>query len=160
MVMDGANPLRLLTDFLAVSSTNLFSIFRIMIKRPLNIRFSTPVREGQKFTTIRDNPWPVGKPIMLYNWSGAAYRSPQIDVAPVSVLGWWPIVIERQADGTMRYECGMENEKPLWECEGFLSQADMDEWFSAKMKRGEWLNKYLMRFRLLNAGSDAPGAND
>ncbi len=130
-----------------------------MIKRPLNIRFSTPVREGQKFTTIRDNPWPVGKPIMLYNWSGAAYRSPQMDVAPVTVLGCWPIVIERKADGTMRYECGIENEKPLWECEGFLSQEDMDEWFSAKMKRGEWLNKYLMRFRLLNDSSAGTGAS-
>ena len=32
---------------------------------------------------------------MLYNWSGAAYRSPQMDVAPVTVLGCWPIVIER-----------------------------------------------------------------
>lgn len=32
MVMDGANPLRLLTDFLAVPSTNLFSLIRIAMK--------------------------------------------------------------------------------------------------------------------------------
>lgn len=88
---------------------------------------------------------------MLYNWSAAPYRSPQIDVGPVIVTGWWPIFIERKADGTMRYEVGMENEKPLWECERFLNQADMDEWFSAKMRRGAAVNKYLMRFRLLNS---------
>jgi hypothetical protein len=32
MVMDGANPLRLLTDFLAVPSTNLFILARIANK--------------------------------------------------------------------------------------------------------------------------------
>ena len=122
-------------------------------KPRLKARFSTAVLEGRKLTTIRENPWPVGKPIMLYNWSGAAYRSKQVDVAPVMVLGWWPIVIARTSAGTMRYQYGMENEMPLWECEGFLSQSDMDEWFSAKIKRGDLLNKYLMRFRLLNAES-------
>jgi len=58
-----------------------------MIKRPINARFSEAVREGRKFTTIRSKPWPVWKEIMLYNWSAAAYRSPQVDVcAFLSVL--------------------------------------------------------------------------
>ena len=66
-----------------------------MIKRPLNPRFSDAVREGRKFTTIRADLWPVGVPIMLYNWSGAAYRSKQIDVAAIIVQGFWLIEITR-----------------------------------------------------------------
>jgi len=69
-----------------------------MIKRPLNSRFSDAVREGRKITTIRDNPWPVGKQIMLYNWSGAAYRSKQNDVAAVTVLATSPVTISRVGD--------------------------------------------------------------
>lgn len=119
-----------------------------MIKRPLNSRFSSAVLEGRKITTIRENPWPVGKPIMLYNWSGAAYRSKQVDVAAVVVLGFWPIEIARLHDGSMRYAYGMENAKPLHENEGFDSREEMDAWFSAKMKPGQVVTKYLMRFRL------------
>lgn len=40
-----------------------------MIKRPLDKRFNAAVLTGKKFTTIRGKPWPVGVPIMLYNWS-------------------------------------------------------------------------------------------
>jgi len=54
-----------------------------MLKRPLNSRFREPLLRDEKTTTIRDKTWPVGVPIMLHNWSGAAYRSKQIDVAPV-----------------------------------------------------------------------------
>lgn len=122
-----------------------------MIKRPLNSRFSNAVREERKITTIRDNPWPVGTPIMLYNWSGAAYRSPQIDVAPVEVVETSPILITRDSAGEMSY-CMIEPlPTPLWECEGFDSEEDMDAWFSAKMKPGQSVEKHLMRFRLLNA---------
>ena len=60
-----------------------------MIKRPLDPKFSDAVREGRKVTTIREKPWPVGKPIMLYNWSGIPYRSKHIDVASVKVSGFW-----------------------------------------------------------------------
>lgn len=119
-----------------------------MIKRPLNTRFSVDVLEGRKITTIRDKLWPVGKPIMLYNWSGAAYRSKQVDVAAVVVLGFWPIQIARTEGGTMRYAYGMESATPLHENEGFDSQEEMDTWFSAKMKPGQMVTKYLMRFRL------------
>ena len=77
-----------------------------MIKRPLNSRFSDAVLEGRKVTTIRDTPWPVGKPIMLYNWSGAAYRSPQIDVAAVLVVETTLIRI-----GTANYR----NARSLWQ---------------------------------------------
>jgi hypothetical protein len=129
-----------------------------MIKRPLNPQFSSAVLEGRKFTTIREKPWPVGTPIMLYNWSGAAYRSKQVDVAPVKVLGYWQITIAHTITGAMRYAYGMENEKPLWETEGFTSREAMDEWFRPLVKPGQSVRKYLMRFRLLNeksAGTDA-----
>ncbi|MCL5460053.1 hypothetical protein M3M33_15560, partial [Loigolactobacillus coryniformis] len=79
-----------------------------MIKRPLNAQFSNAVLEKRKITTIREKPWPVGVPIMLYNWSGAAYRSPQIDVGVVTVSGWWPITIAHTESGEMRYAYGMD----------------------------------------------------
>ena len=122
-----------------------------MIKRPLNPQFSSAVLEGRKFTAIREKPWPVGVPIMLYNWSGAAYRSKQVDVAAVKVLGYWPIQITHTDNGKMRYAYGMENEKALWETEGFESREAMDEWFRKVVKPGRIVTKHLMRFRLLNA---------
>jgi|GEM_PF-6156985 len=127
-----------------------------MIKRPLNSRFSDAVLEGRKVTTIRDTPWPVGKPIMLYNWSGAAYRSPQIDVAAVLVVETTLIRIGRVEGeiGLMCYhaERGIHPGRQLWSCEGFLSEEDMDEWFRSKFKSGQWVDKHLMRFRLLERG--------
>lgn len=122
-----------------------------MLKRPLNPQFSAAVREGRKFTTIRKKPWPVGVPIMLYNWSGAAYRSPQIDVCPVIVLGWWPITIAKTDAGAMRYAYGLETEIPLWEHEGFDSPEGLDEWFGSMVKPGQIITQTLMRFRLANA---------
>lgn len=120
-----------------------------MIKRPLNIRFNQAVLEGRKFTTIRGNPWPVGVPIMLYNWSGAAYRSPQVNVAVVNVLEIWPITISQTVTGSMHYAYGMETEVPLWEHEGFNSPEQLDEWFRSLAKPGQTLTKPLMRFRLV-----------
>jgi hypothetical protein len=120
-----------------------------MIKRPLNARFSDKVKADIKITTIRDNPWPVGKPVMLYNWSGAAYRSLQVNVCAVEVVETSPILITRDAAGSMSY-CMIEPlPRPLWSCEGFESEEDMDAWFSAKMKPGQSVTKHLMRFRRL-----------
>ena len=122
-----------------------------MIKRPLNPRFSTAVLEGRKFTTIRKTPWPVGVPIMLYNWSGAAYRSPQVDVAPVIVMGFWTIKIAHLSDnGDMRYAYGMETSTPLYQSEGFNAASEMDEWFRRLVNPGQILTATLMRFRLLD----------
>lgn len=88
---------------------------------------------------------------MLYNWSGAAYRSKQADVAPVIVKGFWPITIAQTEDGEMRYAYGMENEKPLWETEGFESREAMDEWFRAVVRPGQSVTRWLMRFSLANS---------
>ena len=126
-----------------------------MLKRPLNSRFCEAVRSGRKFTTIRDNPWPVGVPIMLYHWAGAAYRSRQNDVAAVKVRGYWPIQIHRLTDGTMRYIHGMENTKPLYETEGFSTSEELDEWFRPLVKPGQTITKTLMRFGLANIPSSA-----
>ncbi len=133
-----------------------------MIKRPLNERFSGAVREGRKITTIRDKPWPVGKPIMLYNWSGKAYASPQRDVAEIVVEKTMPISIERSTDGRrVEFWISRENlnslalpcDRPLWQCEGFDREADMQAWFSAKMKPGQVIERHLMRFRLVKAST-------
>jgi hypothetical protein len=119
-----------------------------MIKRPLNSQFNDAVLEGRKFTTIREKPWPIGKPIMLYNWSGAAYRSKQVDVVAVEVLGYWPITIVKTDVGAMRYAYGLETEIPLWEHEGFPSPEALDEWFGAMVKHGQSVTKHLMKFKL------------
>jgi hypothetical protein len=117
-----------------------------MIKRPLHARFSELVRADKKTTTIRDQPWPVGVPIMLYNWSGAPYRSKQHDVAAVIVKGCWPIRITHKPDGDMIFAYGRANNTPLHESEGFASRAEMDEWFRPLVKRGETVEKTLMLF--------------
>jgi len=121
-----------------------------MLKRPLSPRFREPVLADQKTTTIRDKPWPVGVPIMLYNWSGAAYRSKQSDVAPVIVKGFWTIRITHQFDGFMRYDYGRETNEPLFSSEGFGSPAEMDDWFRPLVKPGQTLTKTLMLFRRAN----------
>lgn len=88
---------------------------------------------------------------MLYNWSGAAYRSKQIDVAAIIVAEVQPIEIAMPDFGEPAYtprklDCGC----PLWVSEGFASQDDMDSWFYKVVKTGETVTKSLMRFSLLN----------
>ena len=126
-------------------------ILRIMIKRPLNERFSAAVLDGRKITTIRQKPWPIGVPIMLYNWSGAAYRSPQIDVTVIIVTNVEPIEIDMPEFGEPAYyprklNCGC----PLWISEGFDSQDSMDSWFYNVVKKGQKATKSLMKFHLAN----------
>jgi len=119
-----------------------------MIRRPLNERFADKVLAGIKVTTIRDKAWPVGKPIMLFRWEGLPYRSKQVEIAPVVVMGFWTIQIAQMEDGIMRYAYGMENNKPLWQTEGFDSAAELDVWFRPLVKPGQSATKHLMRFRL------------
>lgn len=120
-----------------------------MLRRPLNLRFREPLLADKKTTTIRDKAWPVGVPIMLYNWSGAAYRSKQIDVASIVVKGFWTIRITHKPSGVMVYECGRESGPPLHETEGFASPAEMDDWFRPLVARGDTVEKTLMHFRRL-----------
>jgi hypothetical protein len=132
-----------------------FQAREAMLKRFLNPRFNDPVLEGRKITTIRDQPWRTDLPVMLYNWSGEAYRSKQIDVAAVQVIDVRPVRIDRTKSGAMvyRYSTGGDEQLvKLWECEGFNSQEEMDEWFAAKMKPGQSVTKCLMRFRLVFGG--------
>lgn len=90
---------------------------------------------------------------MLYNWSGAAYRSPQIDVATVVVRDVRVIRITHRDDGGMLYAYGQQNERRLHETEGFASREDLDAWFSPLVKRGETVEKALMFFEIEKTGN-------
>ena len=85
---------------------------------------------------------------MLYNWSGAPYRSKQADVCPVVVRGFWTIIITHNSDGRMVYDCGKESGPPLFESEGFSTQEEMDDWFRPLIERSTGLKKTLMLFAL------------
>jgi hypothetical protein len=97
---------------------------------------------------------------MLYNWSGAAYRSKQIDVAAVTVKGVLPIEIHRRSDGEMFYACNLSGSRMLHETEGFESREELDAWFRPLLKPGQTVTKFLMRFRLANAGGLATAPQD
>lgn len=117
-----------------------------MIKRPLDSRFKTAVLEDRKITTIRDKPWPIGKPIMLYNWSGLPYRSKHSNVAAVVVKRFWTIRITHLEGGQMSYDLGMYNGLKIYETEGFASKKEMDNWFRPLVRVGQTITKTLMRF--------------
>lgn len=119
-----------------------------MLKRPVNSRFNERILAGIKITTIREKPWPVGKPILLYNWSGKPYGSPQRDVVAVQVEHTQPIQIAKCHDGTMAYLTA-QGTHPLWESEGFDSQDDMDAWFRAVLKPGTTTEMHLCRFKVI-----------
>jgi len=121
-----------------------------MTKRPLNPRFNQAVIEERKVTTMRDKPWPIGVPIMLYNWTAKPYRSPQIDVAPVMVNRIATVNIHRSFDGSMYFSDLGFLDRPLWQTEGFDSREELDEWFRILMKPGEHITKPLMHFSLIN----------
>ena len=120
-----------------------------MIKRPLNARFNMTVSSGRKFTTIRDNPWPVWKEVMLYNWSGAAYRSKQVDVFVVLVESENEILISNNED-QMVFTPHEVDGIQLYVSEGFDSWEEMNDWFRKIVKPGQTVTKHLMRFKKLS----------
>lgn len=120
-----------------------------MIKRPINARFSDAVRTGRKTTTIRKSPWPIGTPIMLYNWAGLPYRSKHVDVVSISVISAKPITIVRTKlfDSMVYQGVGVDPFK-IYITEGFNSQFEMDEWFRRLVKPGQAGKFFLMKFKL------------
>lgn len=118
-----------------------------MIRRPINEGFNLAVLDGTKTTTIRLHPWPVGVPIQLYNWSGAAYRSMQEDVAVVEVISTHTIWIQHRSTGFMEYDFDLSMGSPIWKTEGFDSQDEMDEWFRKVVPKGQLRMLNIMRFR-------------
>jgi hypothetical protein len=128
-----------------------------MLKRPLDPQFGPKVLAGIKRTTIRTKPWPIGVPIMLYHWTGVAYRSPQRDVAAVIVSLAAPISITHRPAGDLVYEVeapawnklSLDVGTSLWKLEGFDSQDAMDTWFRPLVRPGQTVHKHLMRFELL-----------
>jgi len=122
-----------------------------MIRRPLNERFADKVLAGIKTTTIRDNAWPIGKPIMLFRWEGKPYRSKQVNIAAVIVELAFTIAIRRIYIDQIKYlpeGLAPDGKRPLWQTEGFDSQMDMDTWFCHVVPVQGSQFKSLMRFRL------------
>jgi len=117
-----------------------------MIKRSINPMFNDAVLERIKVTTIRENPWPVGKDIMLYNWKGKAYRSKQTNIAAVRVI--YTVEISITNLGVMHYSPHLIASTPIHQVEGFENQAQMDQWFEKIVKQGETRTFHLMRFDL------------
>ena len=123
-----------------------------MIRRPFMSRFRQPILDEVKFTTIRKKPWPIGVPIMAYEWSGLPYRSPQIEIAPVIVSETTLIRIGVSDDAKLIFFHPARNIHVgfhLWQSEGFFSQEEMDDWFRAKIKPGQTIERHLMRFSLI-----------
>jgi hypothetical protein len=127
-----------------------------MLKRPINSRFNQAVLDGRKFTTIREKPWPTWKEIMLYNWTGAAYRSKQVDVAAVLVESESEILITN-CNGQMVYQPDSVDGIPIYQTEGFDTMTEMDCWFEKLVEPGQTIAKHLMRFRLVNEAGPARG---
>ncbi len=117
-----------------------------MHRRSLNRRFGQKVLDDVKFTTIREKPWPIGKPIMLFHWLGVPYRSKQEDLAVIEVEDVYEIHISNWGFG-MIYSIGWVDDVEIWNTEGFDSKDEMNAWFSAVVKPGKTVTKYLMRFR-------------
>ena len=119
-----------------------------MIRRPLNSRFADKVRAGIKTTTMRDTAWPLGVPIMLYEWTGRPYASKQREI--VAVVADWrtPVSISCVHGGDLLFShevlSHLLDGRPLWACEGFESQDEMEAWFRPMTKPGQTLKKYLM----------------
>jgi hypothetical protein len=121
-----------------------------MIKRPLDKGFRSAVVALIKDTTMRNKPWSLGVPIMLYSWAGAPYRSKHEDLIPVIAASATLVMIIREGD-ILYYDVphGLLD-RSLWQCEGFDSQEHMDDWFRKLVKPGKKLERYLMKFRPLN----------
>lgn len=120
-----------------------------MIRRSFNAQFRQPILEGIKTTTIRDNPWPVGAPIMGFHWSDKPYRSPQSIIAPIIVESVNQIDIGQSRFGEMFYiEHPAKLHWDLWKIEGFENQEAMNRWFIKLVKRDQHVTKWIMRFKL------------
>lgn len=128
-----------------------------MIRRPISRQLAPKVVAGIKTTTIRDSAWPVGVPIQLYEWSGQAYRSPQIDVCQVMVDSVEKLTIIYSGFGHVWFmgSDGKYLEKDVLALtEGFDSVDDLDRWFNPTGKASDPVQKHMMRLRLLEGGAE------
>jgi hypothetical protein len=88
---------------------------------------------------------------MLYNWSGAAYRSKQVDVAAIEVEEVLEIVVTHDRDGGIVFSRDKIDGVPIHKTEGFADAGQMQEWFAKAVPKGSTADLSLMRFRLANA---------
>jgi hypothetical protein len=124
-----------------------------MIKHPLSERFHKKVFDGIKISTIRPNPWPIGKPIQLFHWADKPYASKHVNGPVVIVCVVKPVEVRKCRTGFMHY-IDLSQRLPrylssnLYIYEGFDTQEDMDTWFCRLVKPGETIQQYQMLFRL------------
>jgi hypothetical protein len=87
---------------------------------------------------------------MLYNWSGAAYRSKQIDVAAIEVEEVLEMVVTHDEDGGVVFSRDKIDGIPIHQTEGFDDAGQMQDWFAKAVPKGKTVELSLMRFRLAN----------
>jgi hypothetical protein len=121
-----------------------------MIKRRINKQFAAALKRGGKTTTIRNEPWPVGVPIMLYAWSSKGDRSRR-DLVKVMVTEVCSIAICRGLnDEITLFVPNDPPDPPLFKGEGYQSHITLCDWFKKRIGRGSSSQMYLIRFRLLD----------
>jgi hypothetical protein len=92
---------------------------------------------------------------MLYNWSGAAYRSKQVDVAAVEVEEVLEMIVTHDRDGGIVFGRDKIDGIPIHKTEGFADAGEMQRWFAKVIPVGKTFELALMRFRLLNVKEHA-----
>lgn len=115
-------------------------------------RFRQPILEEVKFTTIREKPWPIGVPIMAYEWLGTPYRSKQAEICPViaektTLIEIWTCVKGEAITFTPAKK--IHGDVPLWKCEGFHDEREMKDHFLSKLGPDQKVTMHLIRFRRL-----------
>lgn len=87
---------------------------------------------------------------MLYNWTGAAYRSKQKDVAAIEVKEVLEMIVTHDKDGGIVFSRDKIDGIPIHQTEGFEDAGQMQEWFMKAVPKGKTVELALMRFHLLN----------
>jgi len=93
---------------------------------------------------------------MLYKWSGAAYRSKQIDIVAIEVEETLELIVTHDRDGGVVFSREKIDGIPIHQTEGFDDAGQMQEWFTQVVPIGKTVELSLMRFRLLNVRVVAP----
>ncbi len=126
-----------------------------MIRRPLHHQFAPAVLHGIKDHTIREKPWPLQTPTMLYSWTGKPYNSPQREICAIIVQQIIPVTIHRLSvsDRILVVPDDSTQTEPedLWKREGFPTEDAFQHYFRQLIKPGREIERHLHHFTLYPA---------